>query len=449
MNEANTAPTKKRILILGGGFGGVYAALNLEKKLEYDRSFEVVLLSEDNFFLFTPMLHEVAASDIDPTHIVNPIRQMLRHVTFYEATVEAIDVGAKKVKVWNGPAHRSHEIAFDYLLVALGSESNFFNIEGLEDHCVTMKTLTDAVFLRNRMIATLESASIETDETRRRRLLTFVIAGGGFAGVETMGSVNDFIRDTLRFYPLLRPEEVRMVLVHPQEVILPELGKSLGLYAQKKLAERNVEIITKTRVASFARETVVLSDGRTIPARNLIWTAGVKPSPAIEAIPCKKEKGRIVVNAYFESEDCANIWAVGDCAWQIDPDTGMPYPPTAQHAMRQGKVVAENIYATLSKQPGKTPFRYKMLGQLAAIGKRTGVANIMGLNFSGFVAWWLWRTVYLMKLPGLEKKLRVMIDWTLDLFFTKDMVQFVTLRGVEQLTRRLKAASAESADQAG
>ncbi len=430
---------RKRVLILGGGFAGFYTALDLDRRLAWDRSFEVVLVNEDNFFLFTPMLHEVAASDLDPTHIVNPLRKMLRNTTFYEATATAIDLEKRRVTVCNGPTRRERELEYDYLVLALGSETNFFDLEGLAEHAVTMKTLTDAMFLRNRILAVLESASLEVDEARRKKLLSFVVAGGGFAGVETIGAVNDFVRGSLRFYPLLKESEVRLALVHPQAVILPELGEELGRYAQQKLSERNIEILVNTRVSSFANECVVLGDGRRIDAHTLIWTAGVTPSRVLGPLPCAKEKGRVVVNGCFEVDGFPNVWALGDCAWLIDPDTGKPYPPTAQHAMRQGKVAAANIYAAVTGSGEKRVFSYKMLGMLAAIGQRTGVANILGMNFSGFFAWWLWRTVYLSKLPGLEKKFRVVIDWTLDLFFQQDIVQFITARGVEQLTRRLAA----------
>jgi NADH dehydrogenase len=261
----------------------------------------------------------------------------------------------------------------------------------------------------------------------RAPLLSVVVAGGGFAGVETIAGINDFLRESIACYPNISEELLRIVLVHPGEVILPELGPKLGTYAQKKLARRGVDIRTNTRVTGVTEHGVTLSDGSTIPSCTVIWTAGTSPNPLLAALPCAQERGRVVVNDYLEVPEWSGVWSLGDCALVPDGKTGRYYPPTAQHALREGKVLAHNITATLRGRQ-KKPFIFKTLGQLAAIGKRTGVANILGIHFSGFIAWWLWRTIYLSKLPRLEKKLRVMMDWTLDLVFAKDLVQFLTLR---------------------
>jgi NADH dehydrogenase len=259
----------------------------------------------------------------------------------------------------------------------------------------------------------------------REPLLNLVVAGGGFAGVETVAGVNDFLREAVRFYPHLKEEMLRVVLVHPGEVILPELGEKLGRYAQKKLSLRGVEIRTNTKVETVTDREVTLSDGERIVTSTLVWTAGTSPNPLLETLPCRRERGRLCADAFLEVEGWPGVWALGDCASVPDPATGRPCPPTAQHALRQGKVVARNIEAALRGR-SKRPFAFKTIGQLAAIGRRTGVANICGVNFSGFVAWWLWRTIYLAKLPRFEKKLRVALDWTLDLLFTKDIVQFMS-----------------------
>jgi NADH dehydrogenase len=258
-------------------------------------------------------------------------------------------------------------------------------------------------------------------------LLTFVVAGGGFAGVETIASLNDFVREATQHYPNLREDFLRIVLVHPGPVILPELGEKLGSYAQKKLAARQVEIKVNTRVAGVSDRGVELSDGSAIATKTLIWTAGTSPNPLLQTLPCKKERGRVCVNEYLEVPDWPGVWALGDCALVPDRQSGQFCPPTAQHALREGKVLAENLIATI-RGGQKKPFIFSTIGQLATIGRRTGVANIMGINFSGFLAWWLWRTIYLSKLPRFEKKLRVALDWTLDLLFSKDLVQFITLR---------------------
>lgn len=417
---------KIRIIILGAGFGGLYTALNLEHSLARDPNIEITLVNRENFIVFTPMLHEVAASDLDITHAVTPIRKLLRRVSFFNGDVEAIDLQNRKVVVSHGQEHHHHDLEYDHLVIGLGSITNFYNLPGLEKHGMTMKTLGDAIHLRNHMISNLEEADFECCPYVREPLLNFVIAGGGFAGVETIAGLNDFLRDAIKFYPHLREEMLRVILVHSGDVILPELGEQLGTYAQKKLAERKVEIHLKARVAEVTDREVVLNNGTRIVTNTVVWTAGTSPNPLLETLPCKKDRGRIATNEYMEVPGWPGVWAVGDAASIPDP-SGKPYPPTAQHAIRQGKILANNIIASIHGGK-KKPFLFKTLGLLSALGKRSGVANILGFQFSGFVAWFLWRSIYLSKLPGFDKKIRVMIDWTLDLIFSKDLVQFMTLR---------------------
>jgi NADH dehydrogenase len=434
---------KKRVLILGGGFGGVYAALQFDKTLARDADVEVTLVNRENFFLFTPMLHEVAASDLDLTNIVSPIRQLLRRVKFFAGEVLEVDLDRQRVKLAHGTDGHSHDLQYDHVVLALGSQTNFYNLPGLEECALTMKTLGDAVHLRNRVIAALEEADTECAAAVRAPLMTFVVAGGGFAGVETIGAVNDFVREALRYYPNIEPKQVRMVLVHSGPVILPELGEELGRYAQRKLASQGVEVCTGVRVAEASDEGVVLSDGTRIPTRTIVWTAGTAPHMLCSALPCPKQGGRLKVNEYLGVEGYPNAWALGDCAAVPDMrNPGKFHPPTAQHALRQGKVVAANVTAAV-RGGAKRALDFKTLGQLAAIGRRTGVAKVFGLKFSGFVAWFLWRTIYLSKLPRLEKKLRVALDWTLDLFFPKDLVQFLTDRDTRRAVTGAAAAASK------
>ena len=418
---------KTRIVILGGGFAGLHAAIHLDNTLARDPNIEVTLVNRENFFLFTPMLHEVAASDLDLTNIVNPVRKLLKRVKFFAGEVENIDVVKRSVTVSHGFDHHHHELPYDHLVIGLGSITNFFNLPGLAEKALTMKSLGDAIHLRNRLIALLEEADTECADDVRGPLLTFVVAGGGFAGVETIAGINDFVREAVRFYNNLREDMLRVVLVHPGDLILPELGPKLGRYAQQKLSERGVEILVKTRVTAVTDQGVQLSSGEMIKTEALIWTAGTSPNPVLMALPCMKDRGRLVVNEMLQVPGYERVWALGDCATVPDPKTGKPHPPTAQHALRQGKTLAKNLIAAVHNRP-LIPFSFKTIGQLAAIGRRTGVANILGINFSGFIAWWLWRTIYLSKLPRFEKKLRVALDWTLDLLFTKDLVQFQTFR---------------------
>jgi NADH dehydrogenase len=414
----------KDVLILGGGFAGVYAALELEKRLGRDPNVRITLVNRDNFFLFTPMLHEVAASDLDLTDIVSPIRRILRRVEFFEGAVERVDLEARRVTVSHGSVPHTHDLPFDYLVVALGSTTNFYGLPGLEERALTMKSLSDAIHLRNRLIALLEEADTECAGGSRQALMTFVVAGGGFAGVETIAGINDFVRDALPSYPRIAREGVRMVLVHAGATILPELGEKLGAYAQRKLMERGIEIVTHAKVAGVSDTEVALSNGMALPAKTVVWTAGTSPHPLVAGLPCRQDRGRLCVNEYLEVEGWPGVWALGDCALIPNPKTGAPQPPTAQHALREGTVVARNIAAAI-RGGRKVPFTFGGLGQLAAIGHRTGVAKIFGFTFSGFFAWWLWRTIYLSKLPRFEKKVRVALNWTLDLFFRKDFVQYL------------------------
>ncbi len=412
---------KPRVLIVGGGFGGLYAALEFEKRRNPD--VEVTLINQENFFLFTPMLHEVAASDLDLTHIVNPIRKMLRHVRFFEGEVQSVNLAERCVVVAHGFDRHTHALEYDHIVFALGSVTNFHNIPGLQERAVTMKSLGDAIELRNRLIEHLEEADTECAANDREPLLSFVVAGGGFAGVETVGSINDFLKEALPYYPNLKPEMVRVVLVHPGDFVLPELGEQLGRYASRKLAERGVEIFPNTKVNAVTRREVELTDGTRVESFTLVWTAGTSPHPLINQLDLPKDRNRLKVSAAMGVESHPGIWALGDCA--VIPDEGGGYqPPTAQHASREGKVLARNIIATI-RGKDLSSFQFKTLGLLASIGRRTGVARILGINFSGFVAWWLWRTIYLLKLPRFEKKLRVALDWTMDLFFSKDFVQYL------------------------
>lgn len=418
----------KRILILGGGFAGAYAALELEKLLRKRRDVEVTLVSQENFVLFTPMLHEVAGGDVNITDIVQPLRKMLRRTKVLIVKVESIDLTNKRVHVRHENTDFQFEIPYDQLVLAMGAVTNFYNTPGLEEHALTMKTLGDAILLRNRAIDSMGIAENVTDDAIRRTSLTVVFTGGGFAGVETAGAINDLMREVIRYYPTLTKDMIRVVVVHSGEIILPELSATLGEFAERKLRKRGVEILLKTRVTGYDGQEVSLSNGTKIRSRTLVWTAGITPSAVLSRLPCKLERGRVVADDCMQVPQFPGVWALGDCALIPDPyHPGAYYPPTAQHATRQAVVLAKNIVASLAGQPPRA-FRFKILGLLATIGRRTGVAEILGLRFSGIIAWWMWRAIYLSKLPGLQKKTRVAIDWFFDLFFSKDIVQLPTLR---------------------
>jgi NADH dehydrogenase len=333
--------------------------------------------------------------------------------------VNQIDLPNKRVLISRGYHNHSQQVEYDHLVIALGSITSFYNLPGFPELALPMKSLPDAIQLRAQILRHLEEANSESNFIDRRSLLTFVVAGGGFAGVETVAALNDFAREALPFYPNLCEDMLRVMLVHSGRVILPELGESLGRYTRQVLEQRGVEIQLNTRVKSMTENKVFLADGVPIPSRTLVWTAGTVPSPLISSLPCAKERGRVVVNQFLRVPDWPDVWAVGDCAFVPDiRNPGKSHPPTAQHAIREGKVVAQNIAAVLLGRRLKS-FSFRTIGLLASIGRRTGVARIFGFNFSGFFAWWMWRTVYLSKLPGLDKKIRVAFDWTLDLLFPK------------------------------
>ena len=418
---------KKRILILGGGFAGAYTALHLERRLAGVRDIEIVLAAQENFVLFTPMLHEVAASDVAITDVVQPLRKMLRRTRVLIVEIESIDLASKRVHVLQKDLAQGFDFTYDHLVLALGTVPNFHRTPGIEQHALTMKTLGDAILLRNRLIEALDVADNHPDATVRNAMLTVVVAGGGFAGAETAGAVNDLLREAVRFYPNLKERMLRILLVHQGEVILPELSESLGRYAEKQLGRRGVEVLLKTGVAGYDGKELTLSDGTKIATRLVVWTAGITPSPMVSGLPCTLQNGRVRVNAFRTVPQRSDVWSLGDCASVPDAfNPGKFCPPTAQHAIRQAAVLAQNIAAEVRSQPLR-PFRFKTLGMLAAIGRRAGVAEILGLRFSGIVAWALWRTIYLSKLPGLQKKVRIAMDWALDLVFSKDIVELPTL----------------------
>jgi NADH dehydrogenase len=353
---------------------------------------------------------------------------MLRRTRVLIVEIESIDLAGKRVRIVQPDLAQAFDLTYDQLVLALGTVPNFHRTPGIEEHALTMKTLGDAILLRNRMIEALDVADNHPDEAERRAMLTVVVAGGGFAGAETAGAVNDLLREAIHFYPNLREGMLRIVLVHHGEVILPELSESLGRYAATQLKRRGVEIRLKTGVAGYDGKQLTLSEGTKIITRLVVWTAGITPSPLVSGLPCAKEQDRVVVNACLQVPQWPGVWALGDCV--LVPDSTNPgkyCPPTAQHATRQAAVLAANIVAEMRGQAPQ-PFRFKTLGMLAAIGRRAGVAEILGVRFSGIIAWALWRAIYLFKLPGLQKKVRVALDWTLDLVFSKDIVELPTLR---------------------
>jgi NADH dehydrogenase len=416
-----------RIVILGGGFGGVYTALELERLVGRDPNVEIHLVSRENYLVFQPMLPEVISGSIGILHTITPIRRLCPRTTLYTRPVERVDLARRRVTAAAGFGSRQCYLEYDHLVVALGNVTSFAGQPGLMEHALPFKYLGDALALRNRLIHVLEEADIETDPEARRRLLTFVVAGGGFSGVEAVAELNDFVRAAARSFRTIRPEEFRVILLHAGPLILPELPRSLAEFAQRLLAKRGVDIQLNTRLHGATAEAALLEGGERIPTRTLVSTVPSGPNPVVAALPLAKDKGRIVVGPDLEVPGHPGVWSVGDCAWIIDAKTNEPSPPTAQHAIRQARCVAQNIVATLRGTP-RQAFAFRALGKMGALGHHSAVAEIFGLKISGFLAWWLWRTIYLMKLPGLDRKIRVATDWTLDLLLPPDIVQLKTDR---------------------
>ncbi len=419
--------TTKRIVILGGGFGGIYTAKKLERVFKNNHNIEIVFVSEQNYILFTPMLPEIPASSIEAKHIIYPIRAFFRNVEFQNSSVKLIDLENQTISTSHCFKCMPMKLSYDYLVLALGSVTNFFELPGVEEYALPMKTLEDAMTLRNHVIDILEHADMQPDANIRRKMLTFVVAGGGFAGVESAAELKDFLDSAPRFYHNIHLEEIRVKLVHAGSRILPEITESLAAYALKELRKNNIEVLLNTKVTAANSDWVALDNDQRIPTKTLIWTSGTTPSPILSNLTgLTNKRGQIIVNEYLEVPGIPNVWAIGDCAEIPNPHTGKFYPPTAQHAVREGKVAAKNIAAAILNNV-KKEFHFKPLGVLASLGHRSAVAEVFGIRFSGFIAWWLWRTIYLFKLPGLLNKLRVMIDWTLDLFFPRDTVLLKTL----------------------
>ena len=418
---------KTRILILGGGFAGVTCALNLERELRHDPTVAISLVSETNALLFTPMLAEVAASSLEPTHISTPLRSSFRRTAVIRAQVTGVDFKKRRVRL----SDREETLPYDHLVLALGGVSNKPSGDGVSDQALEFKTLGDAICIRNHVIDSFDRADAEHDEAKRRALLTFVIAGGGFSGAELAGALNDFARGMLADYPNLPADELRIILVHSRDRILPELSESLAKYALERMRTRGVTFELNARVSSACPGVVVVERKDAdrsefeIATETLVWTAGAAPNPLLKelAIDCDK-RGAVLVENTLAVRGQNNVWALGDCAVVPNAKTGQPCPPTAQFAIREARTLARNLRASIAGRELK-PFHFNALGTLCVVGHHTACAEIKGYKFSGFFAWFLWRTIYLSKLPGFERKVRVVSDWTIELFFPRDIVQTI------------------------
>jgi NADH dehydrogenase len=384
------------------------------------------LISETNSWLFTPMLVEVATSGLEPTHISTPLRTSLKRTRVLRNRVTSIDLERRQVHL--NDEMRQTGVQYDHLVLALGAVSNHPGSTAVAEHALEFKTLGDAMRIRNHVINLFERADSEPDAGHRRAMLTFVVAGGGFSGAELAGGLNDFARGIIADYPHLSTDDLRIILVHSRGRILPELSQSLANYAMQRMGERGVIFKLNTRVTDAKPGSITLSSEEEIPTKTFVWTVGATPNPIVKELPVKHDgRGAVLVDRTLAVPDYENVWALGDCASVPDIKTGKTSPPTAQVATREAVVLAHNIRARLLGGPLKE-FRFQSLGALCIVGYHTACAEIRGRKFSGLFAWLLWRGIYLSKLPGLERKVRVLTDWTLELFFPRDIVQTIDFK---------------------
>lgn len=435
-----SAITRKRIVVLGAGFAGVALSQELARLLPREVDCEITLVDQNNFSLFTPMLTEVVGGDVDPEDIVSPVRRLSPRITFEQGRVDGIALndgsegsgGASRVTLTVGGGDPrvpvgQQTLDAEHLVIALGSVTNFHHIKGLREQSLTIKSVAEAAAIRNRALALLERADAEHDRARQQELLTFVVGGGGFSGVETVAALNDFVRGSAGNYPGIRPEDIRMFVVHPESRLLPEISESLAAYAKEKLEDRGVTVVLNTKITGASADSVDIepehAGNKSIRTNCLIWAGGVMPSPIVGVLDLKRgHHGGIVVDGTGAVPGRAGLWALGDCAEMPEPGSQKTYAPTAQNATREGAQVARNIVATMHGEMAQ-PFVYRPIGELAIVGKRSGVASLYGVHLSGLIAWIMWRAIYLAKMPRTSQRVRVGINWLLDLIFGREIAE--------------------------
>ena len=407
-------------LVLGGGFAGGYVARLLGKR-------GATIVSPENFMLYTPMLPEAASGTLEPRHVVVPLRMMCPHAELLLGRATAVDTDQRQVTVET--EEDTLTVEYSELVIALGAVSRTLPIPGLADHALGFKNLADAIYLRNHVLRRLEAAASTSDEEQQRRELTFVFVGAGYAGVEALAELADLVRDALRYYPTVRDVPQHWVLVDAAPKILPEIPRKLGDYAAHELQRRGVDIRVATTLQSVEPHAAALSDGTRIATSTVVWTAGVRANPLNErlGIPVD-ERGRIVVDATLRVEGRQHVWALGDGARVPNEATPGEYdPPTSQHALRQARRLAKNLSGDVA------PYRYRMLGQVATLGRYKGIAEVLRLRLRGFLGWFVTRTYHLYQLPLLTRKLRVVVDWTTALFFRRDIAELSMLGHPQRL----------------
>jgi len=421
---------KNTILILGGGFGGVYTAVYLEKLMSREEraSHEIIIVSRDNYIVFQPLLPEVISGSVELNHVISPIRRLARTARLYTREVESIDVANRTVRLSPGAKPVPLIVPYDHLVIALGTRLDPDKIPGMKEHASPFKYLGDALFLRNQLVRSLEEAETETDPGLRKALLTYVVAGGGFSGVECIAEMNDFLREAVRAYHNINEKDLRLVLLQSGTRILPELTEGLAAFAHQLLAKRGVEIQLGAQLKAVSAGEALVGDVKTkqtqtIKTHTTVATVPAGPHPLLASLPFEQEKGRIKVDEGMEVRGNPGVWALGDCALVKQVDGNLS-PPTAQHALRQAKTCARNILASM-RGTEKQVFAFTGLGKLSSLGRRSAVAEIFGIHLKGLAAWLIWRGVYVTKFPGLDGQIRLVFDWILDVFLPRDITQLL------------------------
>ena len=416
-------PQIKKILILGGGFGGINVLKTIQNKFKNEPNIRISIVSKDNYFLYTPMLPQVSSGLIHPSDITIPIRKLCKQAEFYQASISSIDLEQKLVTITRTFDGKVRALDYDYLIIALGSNTNFFDNKNIEEHSFVIKTVEDAIAIHDQIIHMLESAAQTSDVDFRKKLMTFTVVGAGFAGVETMGEINYLVRESVKnFYPSIGKENISMNLVASEEFILPELGPKLGKDAGKYLRKAGVNVITNTKAVDTGEDFVELDNGEKIPCMTLIWAAGVVIDPIVSSLKCKHDKsGKLKVAKYLRLTEYENVFALGDCALITNPSTGKAYPPTAQNSIHQSTTVANNLYSIITGKTKLKEFTFESKGMMTTLGRRVAIAVVYGLHCKGSLAWLIWRTYYLYKLPMLEKRFQVATSWIADLLFKRDL----------------------------
>lgn len=425
-----------KILILGGGFGGINVLKLLQNKFKNDSNIRISIVSQDNYFLYTPMLPQVSSGLIHPNDITVPIRKMCKQAEFYHATISSIDLEQNLVTIIRTFDGKVHALDYDYLVIALGSNTNFFDNKNIEKYSFVIKTVEDAVSINSQVINMLESAAQTSDKNFKKALMTFTVVGGGFAGVETMGEINQLVRDSVKnFYPSIGEENICMNLVASKEFILPELGPKLGKIAVNYLRKVGVNVLTNTKAVDAGEDFVTLDNGKIIPCMTLIWAAGIDIDPVISELECQHHKsGKIKVDEYLRVIEHENVLALGDCALIENPLTGDVYPATAQNSIHQSTTVVNNLYSVITGKTNLQKFSFKSKGMMTTLGRKIAIAVMFGFHVTGPIAWLIWRTYYLSKLPMFEKKFQVATSWMADLLFKRDLT-FIGLIKNKSLTK--------------